>query len=100
MVIPCFILVVDDGCTKAPSRVDASASDWDSGQVHQEHSEPNRQGCQNLIRIIVTIIKGLYSNLETPYLFVSWDICVSVVYRFTVTIIIWLSSCNIRLTGT
>ena len=43
MVIPGMVPVVDDGSSKAPSRVDAGAGDGDGGQVDQEHCEPNWQ---------------------------------------------------------
>ena len=49
MIIPAKVFVEDDGSTETSCRVDTSSSDWDCGQVHQEHSEPNWQGCQNLI---------------------------------------------------
>ena len=42
MVIPGMFPVVDDGSPKAPSWVDAGASDGDGGQMDQEHREPNR----------------------------------------------------------
>ena len=49
MVIPATVLIEDDGCAETASGVDAGAGDGDGGQVNQEHSEPNWQGCQNLI---------------------------------------------------
>lgn len=49
MVIPSRVLVVDDGCTKTPSRVDTGSGDGDCSQVDQEHGEPNWQRCQNLM---------------------------------------------------
>lgn len=49
VVIPAKIFVENDGSTETSSRVDTGASDWDGGQVHQEHSESNGQRCQNLI---------------------------------------------------
>jgi len=43
MVAPGVLPVVDDGSAKAPSWVDASASNGDGGKVDQEHREPNWQ---------------------------------------------------------
>lgn len=48
MIIPAFVFVEDDCCTETPSWVDTSSCNWDSCQVHQEHSEANWQRCQNL----------------------------------------------------
>jgi hypothetical protein len=48
VVIPDFAIVVDYSSSKAPSWVDTSSSDGDGGQVHHEHSEPNRKRSQNL----------------------------------------------------
>lgn len=48
VVIPGMVPVVDDGSPKAPSWVDAGASDGDGGQVDQEHREPNRQRGEDL----------------------------------------------------
>lgn len=48
MVIPGLVLVVNEGCPKTPSRVDASTCDGDGGQVNQKHSKPNRQWRQDL----------------------------------------------------
>lgn len=48
MMIPCMVLVVDDGSPKAPSRVDTSSSDGDGCQVHQEHGKPNGKWSQDL----------------------------------------------------
>lgn len=48
VVVPCVVLVVDDGRTQAPSWVDAGSSYGDGGQVHQEHCEPDWQRCQYL----------------------------------------------------
>lgn len=50
-VIPCMVLVVDDGSPETPSRVNASSSDRNGGQVNQEHCEPNGKRSQNLTRI-------------------------------------------------
>uniref|UniRef100_A0A2P2M6P4 Uncharacterized protein MANES_07G126600 n=1 Tax=Rhizophora mucronata TaxID=61149 RepID=A0A2P2M6P4_RHIMU len=47
MIIPGLVPVVDDCGTKAAGWVDASPCNWDGGQVNQEHSEPNRQRCQD-----------------------------------------------------
>ena len=57
MIIPGAVLVEDDCSTQTPSWVDPSSCNWDCGQVHQEHSEPNWQRCQNLTIHIFTIIK-------------------------------------------
>lgn len=48
MIIPCTVLVVDDGSPKAPSRVDAGSSDGDGCQVHQEHCKPDGKWSQDL----------------------------------------------------
>jgi len=48
MVIPGLIFVVDNSSSKTPSRVDASASYWDGGQVNHEHSKSNGKWSQNL----------------------------------------------------
>ena len=48
MVFPGRVIVVDNSCTKTPSGVDASASDWDRGQVNNEHRKSNGEWCQNL----------------------------------------------------
>lgn len=48
LVIPDFFLVVDNGSSKAPSRVNTSPGNGDSGQVNHEHGKPNRQRSQNL----------------------------------------------------
>jgi hypothetical protein len=48
LVIPGLGLVVDDGRSQAPGRVDAGASDGDGGQVHHEHGEPDWQGSKHL----------------------------------------------------
>lgn len=48
MIIPGFFIVDDDGCTKAPGRVDAGTSNRDCGQVDHEHSKPNWKWSQNL----------------------------------------------------
>ena len=48
LVIPGFVIVVDDGSTKAPSRVDTSSSDRNGTQVNHEHGEPNWQRSQHL----------------------------------------------------
>lgn len=39
MIMPCVLVVVDDGCTKTSGRVDAGAGDRNGSQVHQEHGE-------------------------------------------------------------
>ena len=48
LIIPDFFVVVDHSSTKAPSRVYASASDWNGGQVHHKHSKSYWQGSQHL----------------------------------------------------
>lgn len=48
MVVPGLVLVVDNSGTKAPSGVDASASNGDGGQMNHEHSKSNWERCQNL----------------------------------------------------
>lgn len=48
MVIPDFLVVVNDSSAEAPSWVDSSSSDGDGSQVHNEHSKPNRQRSQHL----------------------------------------------------
>lgn len=48
MVVPCLLLVVDDGGADAPGRVDARAGDGDGGQVHHEHGEPDGQRREHL----------------------------------------------------
>jgi len=64
VIIPAKVFVEDDGSTETSSRVDTSASDWDGGQVHQEHSEPNGQGCQNLIISSILLLTHLYMYLS------------------------------------
>jgi hypothetical protein len=48
MVAPGVLPVVDDGSAKAPSWVDASASNGDGSKVDQEHSKPNWQWSKDL----------------------------------------------------
>jgi len=48
MVIPGLVLVVDNSGSQTPSRVDASSSDGDGGQVNHEHSKSNWKRSQNL----------------------------------------------------
>ena len=48
MVAPSMILIVDDGSSKTPGRVNSSSRDWNSGQVHQEDSKPNWKRSQDL----------------------------------------------------
>lgn len=43
-----MLLVVDDGSSEAPSRVDTGSGDWDGGQVNQEHRESDGERSQNL----------------------------------------------------
>jgi len=57
VIIPGLVLVEDDSCTKTTSWVDTGSCNWDCGQVHQEHSEPNWQRCQNLTIHIFIIIR-------------------------------------------
>lgn len=47
LVIPDFLMVVDNSSTKAPSRVNSSPSNRNSGQMNHKHSKPNRQRSQN-----------------------------------------------------
>jgi hypothetical protein len=48
MVIPGLALVKDNSSPEAPSRVDASTSNWDCGEVNHEHSKSNGERCQYL----------------------------------------------------
>jgi hypothetical protein len=48
VVIPWFVLVVDDGGAEAPGGVDAGAGDGDGGQVDHEHGEPDGERRQHL----------------------------------------------------
>jgi hypothetical protein len=48
MVIPGLALVKDNSSSEAPSRVDASTSNWDCGEVNHEHSKSNGERCQYL----------------------------------------------------
>ena len=47
MVIPSSLLVVDDGRTQTPRRIDAGSSDGDGGQMNQEHREADGQRRQH-----------------------------------------------------
>lgn len=47
LVIPGLVVVVDDGSSQAPGRVDAGTGDRDSGQVDHEHREPDWQRSQD-----------------------------------------------------
>lgn len=49
VVVPCAVLVVDDGGTQAPGWVDARSGDGDGGQVDQEDSESDWQRSQYLV---------------------------------------------------
>lgn len=48
MVMPSMAPVVDDCCTKTPSRVNTSPCNWNSRQMHHKHCKPNWQWSQNL----------------------------------------------------
>lgn len=39
LIIPGFVLVINDGGAEAPGRVDAGPGDGDGGEMHHEHSE-------------------------------------------------------------
>lgn len=59
LVIPGLIFVVDHCGSKTSCWVDTSASDWDCGQMNHEHSESDRERCQNLHftpKVIVRIL--------------------------------------------
>ena len=43
MVIPSSLIVVDDGRTQTPRRIDAGSGDRDGGQMNQEHREADGQ---------------------------------------------------------
>ena len=47
MVIPSSLLVVDDGRTQTPRRIDAGSGDGDGGQMNQEHREADGQRRQH-----------------------------------------------------
>lgn len=65
MIIPATVLVEDDGSTETPSRVDTSSGNGDGSQMHQEHSEPNRQRCQNLLKRTIARLKP---RVALPYI--------------------------------
>ncbi|WVZ24502.1 hypothetical protein V8G54_003046, partial [Vigna mungo] len=48
LVIPCMVPVVDNGCSKTPSRVNSSSCDGNGRQVDQEHSKSDGKWSQNL----------------------------------------------------
>nr|GMD01674.1 hypothetical protein CFOL_v3_27320 [Ipomoea batatas] len=48
VVIPGIVLVVDNGGSETPGRVDASSGNGDGGQVNQENRESNGERGQNL----------------------------------------------------
>nr|GLL27678.1 hypothetical protein Ccrd_001881 [Ipomoea trifida] len=48
VVIPGIVLVVDNGGSETPGRVDASSGNGDGGQVNQENRESNGKRGQNL----------------------------------------------------
>lgn len=54
VVIPSVLLVVDNGGSKTPGRVDAGSGDGDGGQVNQEHCKTNGKRGQNLHTDIYT----------------------------------------------
>lgn len=43
VLLPGFVLVVQDGGAQAPRRVDACAGDRDGRQVHHEHRQTDRE---------------------------------------------------------
>lgn len=61
-IIPCLVLVVDDGSPETPSRVDTGSSDWDSGQVDQEHSEPDGKRSQDLPKNLIRLLDDKHYN--------------------------------------
>lgn len=48
VIIPCVVLVKNNGSSQAPCRVNSSSGDRNGGQVHQKHGEPNWQRRQYL----------------------------------------------------
>ena len=48
MIIPSFVLIVDDGSSQASCGVNTGAGDGDGGKVDQEHGETDGKGCQEL----------------------------------------------------
>ena len=61
MVIPSSLLVVDDGRTQTPCRIDVSSGDGDGGQMNQEHREADGQRRQHRnmgVSCVVLLIGG------------------------------------------
>jgi hypothetical protein len=58
MIIPGLVFVIDHSSTKAPSRVDASTSDWYCGKVNHEYCKSNWKGSQYLY--ILSKIMNIY----------------------------------------
>ena len=54
LVIPSILLVVNNSSPETSCWVNASASDWDCGQVYHEHIKSNGERCQNLEKLIPT----------------------------------------------
>lgn len=48
LIIPSFVLVVDNGSTQATSRVDTGAGNGDGGQVHHENSKSDGKRSEHL----------------------------------------------------
>jgi hypothetical protein len=64
MVAPGVIPVVDDSSAKAPSWVDASASDGDGGKVDQEHRKPNWEWGKDLFSPTKYFTSSICTNRE------------------------------------
>ena len=65
MVAPGVLPVVDDGSAKAPSWVDAGASNGDGGKVNQEHREPNWQWGKDLFSPNKDFMVSISTNLKS-----------------------------------
>jgi hypothetical protein len=63
VVIPWFVLVVDDGGAEAPGGVDAGAGDGDGGQVDHEHGEPDGKRSEHLINIADSAARYRYEYI-------------------------------------
>ena len=48
LIIPSFLLIVDNSSTQATSRVDTGAGDGDGCQVHHENSKSNGKRSKHL----------------------------------------------------
>ena len=64
LVVPDFVIVVDHRSSKAPSRVDPSASNRNGGQVNHKHSKPYWQWSQYLNK----------KNMLKPYTFLFLEV--------------------------